>query len=364
MTSINGGFKYLALRNWIIEQIQTGALKNGDRLPSEQALCSRFSFSRQTVRNAIDTLARDGTLRTVKGSGTYVANAGGLVRNKTIGVIFSCLNDYIFPSILRGVESTLSKNGYATELAITNNRWQTEGEILERMLHSGLSGLLVEGTCSALPNPNMDTYFLLKQKQLPVVFMHNYYDKELFPSVLINDRESAEAVTRRLIEGGHKRIAGLFKIDDMQGRERLGGYLQALHDAQLEIREDDIYYYTTKRKLPLEQTGVLEAFTGKVPCTAVMCYNDQIAGELHTRLSQEGIRGVAIGGIDDAFETQPTSMRIVTAKHPKEAIGEEAAKRILQMMGDGIESVPCTPFMLTTELVEKTGFINRELPRL
>jgi len=215
MTSINGGFKYLALRNWIIEQIQTGALKNGDRLPSEQALCSRFSFSRQTVRNAIDTLARDGTLR---------------------------LNDYIFPSILRGVESTLSKNGYATELAITNNRWQTEGEILERMLHSGLSGLLVEGTCSALPNPNMDTYFLLKQKQLPVVFMHNYYDKELFPSVLINDRESAEAVTRRLIEGGHKRIAGLFKIDDMQGRERLGGYLQALHDAQLEIREDDIYY--------------------------------------------------------------------------------------------------------------------------
>ena len=66
-----------------------------------------------------------------KGSGTYVSNqyqskASGASANKTIGVITTYISDYIFPSIIRGIESRLNKDNYSLLLASTNNDVEQE----------------------------------------------------------------------------------------------------------------------------------------------------------------------------------------------------------------------------------------------
>jgi GntR family transcriptional repressor for pyruvate dehydrogenase complex len=65
------------LPEWIyeqlLEQIATGRLARGDRLPSENALARMFGVSRPTVRNALFRLQTDGIVRSRKGSGNYVA---------------------------------------------------------------------------------------------------------------------------------------------------------------------------------------------------------------------------------------------------------------------------------------------------
>ncbi len=65
------------LPEWIyeqlLEQIATGRLARGDRLPSENALAEMFGVSRPTVRNALFRLQTDGVVRSRKGSGNYVA---------------------------------------------------------------------------------------------------------------------------------------------------------------------------------------------------------------------------------------------------------------------------------------------------
>jgi GntR family transcriptional repressor for pyruvate dehydrogenase complex len=53
-------------------QIASGALKIGDRLPSESDLASRFGVNRLTVRMALQKLNALGVLETRTGSGTYV----------------------------------------------------------------------------------------------------------------------------------------------------------------------------------------------------------------------------------------------------------------------------------------------------
>ena len=56
----------------ILEQIMSGALNEGDKLPSENQICRLFQVSRPTVREALMRLHADGLVTTRQGSGSYV----------------------------------------------------------------------------------------------------------------------------------------------------------------------------------------------------------------------------------------------------------------------------------------------------
>lgn len=64
---------YQQIKNYVLEQIQSGAWKEGDLIPTELALCETFKVSRMTVNRALRELTTDQLLVRYKGSGTYVA---------------------------------------------------------------------------------------------------------------------------------------------------------------------------------------------------------------------------------------------------------------------------------------------------
>ena len=64
---------YLRLADAIRSQINDGALKAGEALPSERELAERTRVSRVTVRKAIDLLIQERLLSRRRGSGTYIA---------------------------------------------------------------------------------------------------------------------------------------------------------------------------------------------------------------------------------------------------------------------------------------------------
>lgn len=105
-----------------------------------------------------------------------------------------------------------------------------ERRILQELLQKPISGLLIEGTKSALPNPNLDLYRKFKQQGIPVLFLNAYYqDLEDIPYVVTDDRQGGYDAADYLITKGHKKIAGIFKTDDRQGHEaRYLGYASAL----------------------------------------------------------------------------------------------------------------------------------------
>lgn len=63
--------KYQQVRDYL--RAVAAESQPGDPVPSERALSDRFGVSRMTVRQAVDTLALEGLLVRVQGSGTYVA---------------------------------------------------------------------------------------------------------------------------------------------------------------------------------------------------------------------------------------------------------------------------------------------------
>ena len=57
---------------YIRGRIQSGEYPIGGQIPTENELCTLLGVSRPTLRQALDTLAREGWLMRVKGRGTFV----------------------------------------------------------------------------------------------------------------------------------------------------------------------------------------------------------------------------------------------------------------------------------------------------
>ncbi|MGE0801300.1 MAG: GntR family transcriptional regulator [Lautropia sp.] len=64
--------RYLQIADLIRQRIGRGHWRNGQRLPSLEAMVAEFGVARVTVRQAVDVLAREGLVSPQQGRGTFV----------------------------------------------------------------------------------------------------------------------------------------------------------------------------------------------------------------------------------------------------------------------------------------------------
>ena len=65
---------YYQLKQYMIQSIESGTLKEGELVPPEEELCSLLEVSRPTIRQAFLELAREGYLNRVKAKGTFITH--------------------------------------------------------------------------------------------------------------------------------------------------------------------------------------------------------------------------------------------------------------------------------------------------
>jgi GntR family transcriptional regulator len=75
---------YAQLKNLLKREIQQG--RYTEKIPTEAELMKSFSISRNTVREAVSALVREGILQKVHGKGTFIASPAG---NVWVGVLTS-----------------------------------------------------------------------------------------------------------------------------------------------------------------------------------------------------------------------------------------------------------------------------------
>lgn len=66
---------WIQAANLVLNEISSGTLKPGTRLPPERELCAQLNISRVTLRKALGKLVEDGVLSASHGRGWYVAQA-------------------------------------------------------------------------------------------------------------------------------------------------------------------------------------------------------------------------------------------------------------------------------------------------
>ncbi len=327
--------KYQEIVGWISEQIDKGDYPPGSKIPSENELCRKFGISRQTVRHAIAYLIEEGKLTAERGSGTYVK--GDFVENssKRIAVVTTYVDSYIFPKTIQGIENKLTEYGYTMQLSFTGNTFTKERAILQDILDNGdVAGLIIEPSRSALPNPNIDLLTELDRRGTRILFLNSNYTQLPFPHVSLADKECAYHAVRELIQAGHRSIACILKLDDRQGHERYSGYLKAMMEAGLPVKDEWVVWLDTDDISHMKDNyeRIRRRFEG---CTALFAYNDQVAVDAIGILQAAGIKvpgRMSVVSMDDSDMAMMNGLALDSVPHPKERLGAKAAENIIHLI--------------------------------
>lgn len=330
--------KYIEIFEFYKEKIINGEIKEDEKLPTEQEIGNIFSVSRHTVRQSIIELEKQGYIYREKSKGAYAKriDKSQKNKNKVVIVITTYITEYIFPHLIKGIQDVLNSNGYDILLLSTNNEKEKEREQLKKLLEYDVVGAIIEPTASALGNANLDYYNKIKKSKIPYLMINATYDKEGQSYVLMNDEKGSYMLSDYLIKLGHKKIAGIFKEDDIQGLERKKGYIKALKENNIEIDstiigdfktyEEDFYIYAFAKSLLVREDRP----------TAIVCYNDKIAVKVikvAKELNLDIPKDLSIVGYDnDETISEVLDCGITTINHPKEEMGRKAAEILLSLI--------------------------------
>lgn len=350
--------KYETLSEQLMEQISRNLQQGITALPTEAQLSQQYRVSRQTVRAALTLLRKKGLIESRQGSGSYATGLSPDVSKNLIPILIASSQEYIYPHLLADIRSALTEKGYQLQICPTDNDTSKERQILLSLLDTPPRGLIVEGSKSALPTPNADLYDKLKASGSHLLFLHNRY-VSLSEEVCIKDDNyyGGYLLASHLAELGHTSIAGIFKIDDQQGPERYLGAASCLRDLGLEFADSHVGWFQSSEINALEKrqdTRFLAAFIKEqLPgCSAVICYNDEIAYWLMKELSYTHIqvpRDVSVVCFDNSYLSELSKIRITTMTHRPHEIGNCVADTMVRLL----QGIPAVSQEIPWELVRR-----------
>ncbi len=351
--------KYQAIADELKIHIQAGKYASALMLPTEFALAEEYQVSRQTIRQALALLEREGLISKRRGSGSFILREQSAEEplHRSIAVVTTYISDYIFPSILREAENVFSQHNCTPSLFATQNQIATERKVLQNLLSMPIDGILVEGTKTALPNPNLDLYRQLMQKGVPLVFMNGNYSQLHGATFVLDDNAGGgKMLVEYLVKKGHTKIAGIFKSDDIQGHGRYAGYTEGLQQAGLTVEDSLTFWYSTGCQGARFENAVLPHIEQwrDAGCTAVVCYNDEAAGSLIALLGRLGLhvpRDMAVVSFDNSHYSAYGPVPITTLSHGDANVGRVAAEKLLQLM----DGKPVSSAYIPWTLIERVS---------
>lgn len=350
----------------VAEQLKKDLISNLSlgvtRLPTEAELCTQFQVSRQTVRQALSLLEKDGLIERRQGSGSYLTGLLPDTDRNRIALLLSTDKEYIYPSLLHDLEDILAKEGYDLAVYISHNRPDQERIILQTLIQKPPRGLIAEPSRSALPTPNYDLYETLSLSGADIVFFQGYYSN-LPPSLYVKDDNFTGGFTlgQFLIEQHHQKIAGIFQLDTMQGQERHLGFQRAMMEAELPHDEDRILWFTTKQLNLLEQKQdtrfLLDFIKGQLSSSsAVICHNDEIAYWFVKELSYMNLHvpaDISVVSFDNSYLSELSNPGLTSLSHePREMASLAASLLIQKMQGKNV-----SPIQLPWKLVNRNSSV-------
>ncbi len=361
MVRCNMENKYQKVKDGLKKDIISGRFQVNEKLPTESELMNRYKVSRYTVRRAVGDLESDHFIYRIQGGGMFVQDwhkDWSTPDTKLIGVITTHIADYIFPNIIAGIDQVLSKAGYSILISNTHDGHASERQCLISMLDSRVAGLIVEPTQSALPNPNQDLYHEIKDDDLPMLFINSYYPTMNFPYVNTNDTLAEQKMVDYLLAQGHQIILGIFQVDDLQGVDRMNGFVRAYQQRpELSYMSNIIMYQSgdTSQKLFERISGYLNQDDAP---TAIVCYNDQLAIEVIDFLKSQHLQvpmDISVVGFDNYRMGEYLTPSLTTLNHEKERMGTDAGNMLIKLLNhEPVKSITYQP-----ELVKRDSVVQR-----
>lgn len=216
--------KHRQISNTILDEINTGKLAQGERLPGEQDLAIKFEVSYMTMRQAITNLVADGVVLRIKGKGTFVVDQkrDRPSKKQTVGFLFpgelQRMDPYYFPDVLSGFNDVVEKHGSHVNLIA----YDSQGSFPRLESVASIACLLFE-------QPSLGVIESLRDSGIPVVAVNRYRGRRTIPSVWIDDAEGIGYAVDYLVSMGHERINFVpGPAENLDAADRLRGFRSAV----------------------------------------------------------------------------------------------------------------------------------------
>ncbi len=153
-------------------------------------------------------------------------------KSQTIGVIIPKMASYFFAPVIEGIYNSANQSNYEVILGISLEDEKLEKKHIESMLNMRVDGLLVSITEQTKDPERFD---IVRDMGIDLVFFDRGFLNTGFSYIKVEDRKSAKAGVRHLIDKGFKNIAHLAGYESVEiGRERKAGYFEALKECSIE----------------------------------------------------------------------------------------------------------------------------------
>ncbi len=285
------------------EQIESGQLAVGEKVPCELELAKRLQVGKITLRSALARLDEDGFIKRVHGRGTFIASqtpnpsvAGSIMFVHEPGSGSDSSWHYIMPKV-----ETTAKNHNFDIVEATD---QTLCAISDDELKSFVKNNNIVGIIATLNDFNGDEPVIDKLKKMarPVILAHpRLKDVNVtgFAGVAIDERQGWQTAIRHLAQNGHSNIAVIGEPSARGFRKHTKEETLRCLAANWATPNPQLIITANFDKMEIGQA--VEHLLNVTPQpTAILCYSDFYAIYVYEKLKQLNLRipdDVAVMGI-------------------------------------------------------------------
>jgi len=261
-----------------------------------------------------------------------------------VGFVVEAIADPFFAEVIDSVETVMARHGRPVLVASTHRDDDREQQVVQRMLHRRVAGLLLA--------PTTGDHSWLRTDRTPVVLVDRAAPGVRADLVDIDDRRAADDAVTHLIGYGHRRIAYVGDTSSIPtSSARLDGYLAAHARYGLPVTADLIRSDSSTSREAAAAVGELLDRPSELSCTAVFSATTRaslgIVPVLHAR-SRTDIAFIAIGDFAMADALTPA---VTVVDHSGARIGTAAAERLIERLADPTR--PVEHLRLPTPIIER-----------
>ncbi|MFB9279289.1 GntR family transcriptional regulator [Cohnella cellulosilytica] len=302
---------YRQIQHYLQEQILSGKLRPGDRVPSEKELSAYFKVSQMTSKQALAALADAQLVTRIKGKGSFVAGRHDtdLIHSAhtglkgTVGIVFPSIHMPVESLMFYFIQTLLHTKGYQTLIRVTDDNMQKEMEAIRMFRLFGIRGYLI---FPAIDESYNEEILRLSLERFPHVLVDRFLPNITSSSVASDNIEGTVKTVHRLLDEGYRNIGFLTRqIANSNAQERIAGFEKAFTDRELPIDKKYWFFVDKGRRNDRETRMQLRRFFEAHPEIDAVVAIDTIIATL------------AYGVLQEMGRTIPDKIKLVSYDDPK-----------------------------------------------
>jgi DNA-binding LacI/PurR family transcriptional regulator len=270
--------------------------------------------------------------------------------SKTIGVIVPEIVHYFFSTVISGIEDLAYDSGYNVMFCQSSESYAREVKAVDTLLSHRVDGILVS---VSKVTDNFDHFRKIQDNGIPLVFFDRVCDDIDTDRVIVDDAVGAYDAVNHLISIGCKNIVHLAGPPNLLiGKNRKEGYLRALREHNLPVREINIIRCDSREDATLIVPELLRR-TDKPD--GIFAVNDLTAAAAMKIIKDYGYKipdDIAVVGFTSGLISDITNPTLTSVEQHGYLIGKEAVRLLIDRL-EKKHDLPSQTKIIRTELVVK-----------